>query len=233
MKITIIYGTPRKKNSSTYNIAQQFIKCLDDEDVITEFFLPTSMPNFCRGCSKCFIDYTDCPDYEYLNPILEAIMDSDLLIFTAPVYVYHVPGQVKAFLDHFGYQWMAHQPRQEMFSKQALIISTAAGSGTRSTINDIKDSMNFWGIARTYTFGGNTHSVDWNSVDEKRKIKFEKKINKLARTIKAKSVNVKPCFKVKFLFYILRFIHKYFRFSEDNFKYWKSFGWLNRKRPWK
>ncbi|MGB5823610.1 MAG: NAD(P)H-dependent oxidoreductase, partial [Proteocatella sp.] len=233
MKITIIYGTSRKTKSSTYNIAQQFIKCLSDGDVITEFFLPKSMPNFCHGCWKCFTDYTKCPDYEYLSPIVEAMLSSDLLIFTAPVYVYHVPGQVKAFLDHFGYQWMAHQPRKEMFSKQVLLISTAAGAGTKSALKDLEDSMDFWGIAKTYKFGRNTHGADWDSVEIKRKVKFEKEVIKLARIIKNKSVNVKPSLKIKVLFYAMRFMQKKFKFNQADVKYWESLGWLDKKRPWK
>ena len=41
---------------------------------------------------------------------------------------------------------MVHRPNGKMFTKQALIITTAAGGGMRSTIRDIKDSMNFWGV---------------------------------------------------------------------------------------
>jgi len=232
MKITVIYGTIRKSKSSTYNIAQQFIKYLSEGDIVTEFFLPKCMPNFCRGCWLCFTDYTKCPDYEYLQPMVEAMLDADLLIFTAPVYVYHVPGQVKAFLDHFGYQWMVHQPRKEMFSKQALLISTAAGAGTKSTLKDLKDSMFFWGIAHTYTFGRNTHSVDWDSIDEKKKLKFEKEIIRLATKIKAKSSNVKPCVKVKALFYLMRFMNKKSKFTQADHRHWEEHGWLEKKRPW-
>ena len=87
------------------------------------------MPNFCRGCYQCFTDHTKCPDFAYIKPIADAMREADLLIFTALVYVYHVPGQVKAFLDHFGYRWMPHQPGGDMFKKQALLISTAAGAG--------------------------------------------------------------------------------------------------------
>lgn len=232
MKITVIYGTPRKAKSSTYNIAQQFINYLSEGDTVTEYFLPKCMPNFCRGCWQCFTDHTKCRDYEYLHPIVESMLDADLLIFTAPVYVYHVPGQVKAFLDHFGYQWMPHQPRKEMFSKQALLISTAAGAGTKSTLKDLKDSMTFWGIAHTYTFGRNTHSADWDSVEEKKKLNFKKEIIKLSTKIKAESVNVKPCLKVKGLFYAMRFMQKKFKFNQTDFKYWKEHGWFEKKRPW-
>ena len=232
MKITVIYGTQRKTKSSTYNIAQQFIEYLSENDSVTEFFLPESIPNYCRGCWKCFTDYTKCPDYEYLNPITESMINSDLLIFTAPVYVYHVPGQVKVFLDHFAYQWMPHRPRKEMFSKQALIISTAAGAGTKSTIKDLKDSMNYWGIANTYGFGRNIHSSDWDSVDEKMKLKFGKEVIKLARKIKGKSNNVKPCLKVRLLFYSMRYMQMKLTFNQVDFDYWESQGWLEKKRPW-
>lgn len=232
MKIAVIYGTSRKAKSSTYNIAQQFIKCLSEGEAVTEFFLPQCMPNFCRGCWQCFTDHTKCSDYGYLRPIVEAMLDADLIIFTAPVYVYHVPGQVKAFLDHFGYQWMPHQPRKEMFSKQALLISTAAGAGTKSALKDLKDSMTFWGIAKTYTFGRNIHAADWDGVAEKMKLKLEKDIIRLSAKIKAESGNVKPSLKVKGLFYVMRLMQKKFKFNEADVKHWESHGWLEKERPW-
>ncbi len=232
MKITVLYGTQRKEKSSTYNIAQQFIKELSEPDEITEFFLPKSMPNFCRGCWQCFTDNTKCPDYAYLKPMIESMREAELLIFTAPVYVYHVPGQVKAFLDHFGYRWMPHQPMREMFHKQALLISTAAGAGTKSALKDLKDSMNFWGIARVYTFGRNVNAADWDTVSSKKKSQFQTDIKKISKKIKEESKNIKPSFKVKGLFYAMRFMQKKFHFNPEDVRYWEEQGWLAEKRPW-
>lgn len=232
MKITIIYGTQRKSKSSTYHIAQKFIKQLSMGDTVDEYFLPRDMPNFCRGCWKCFTDYTTCPDYNYLKPITDSMREADLLIFTAPVYVYHVPGQMKAFLDHFGYRWMVHQPAAEMFKKQALIISTAAGAGTKSTLKDLKDSMKFWGIARTHTFGKIVHAADWGGIDEKRKLQIEKDIEKLANKIKGISTHVKPSLKVKSLFYTMRFMQKKLELNATDVSYWKKQGWFGKQRPW-
>ncbi|WP_367565758.1 flavodoxin family protein [Lacrimispora sp.] len=232
MKITVIYATQRKLKSSTYNIAQRFIRQLSDGDIVTEFFLPKDMPNFCIGCWNCFTDFKKCPDYPYLEPIVESILGADMLIFTAPVYVYHVPGQLKAFLDHFGYQWMAHQPRKEMFGKQALLISTAAGAGTKSTLKDLKDSMTFWGIARIYTFGRNVYASDWDTVDDKKKLKLQREIDKLSVKIKAGSENIKPSLKIKVLFYAMRFMHKKFRFNPSDVRHWEEQGWLEKERPW-
>jgi multimeric flavodoxin WrbA len=232
MKITAVYGTSRKAKSSTYHIAQQFIARLSEGDAVQEFFLPLDLPQFCRGCGECFTDYTKCPDHAYVRPMMEAMNDADLLVLTAPVFVYHVPGQVKAFLDHFAFRWMVHQPQQEMFSKQALLISTAAGAGTRSTLKDLKDSLDYWGVAKVYTFGRNVRAVDWNHVDGRRKAAFERDIAQLAAKIKRDSTHVRPRLKVKALFHVMRFMQKRYGFNEADVRHWESRGWLGKQRPW-
>ena len=75
------------------------------------------------------------------------------MIFTSPVYVYHCTGAMKSFLDHYGWRWMVHRPEEKIFSKQAVILSTAAGAGMKSANKDIKDSMFFWGIAESIPMG--------------------------------------------------------------------------------
>lgn len=231
MKVAVIYGTERK--GSTYNIAQQFLHglCNNKKD-IKEFFLPKDQPNFCRGCFQCFTDNTKCPDYQYIEPILKAMEEADLIVFTSPVYVYHVTGQMKAFLDHFGFQWMAHQPNETMFKKQALIISTAAGAGTKSTMKDILDSMWFWGIAKTYKYGVNVAAGNWSGVSNKKKIEIQKKVEKLVVKIKKESGHVTPNLKVKGLFYVMRFMQKKFGFNKPDVDYWENHGWLGKVRPW-
>ncbi|MBM7871260.1 multimeric flavodoxin WrbA [Clostridium pascui] len=232
MRVLVIYGTQRK--GSTYHITQRFLeKLCDGENDIKEFFLPKDSPNFCRGCFQCFTDNAKCPDYQYIKRILESMQEAELIIFTSPVYVYHVTGQMKAFLDHFGFQWMAHQPNETMFRKQALIISTAAGAGTKSTMKDIVDSFNFWGVARIHKYGVNVAAIDWDQVSNKKKIQIQNKVEKLAVKIKGKSKKVTPSLKVKGLFYIMRFMQRKFRFNEPDVKHWESHGWLGKKRPWK
>lgn len=233
MKITAIYGTQRMAKSSTYNIAQQFIKHLSAGDTVTEFFLPKDMPNFCRGCWQCFTDHTKCPDFAYLKPIIDSMEEADLLIFTAPVYVYHVPGQVKAFLDHFGYRWMPHRPNGSMFKKQALLIATAAGAGTKSTLKDLKDSMVYWGVARTHTFGKNIRAADWDGVNQKMKQEIQQEVEKRAAKIKALGEHVTPSLKVKALFYAMRAMQKQLHYNPVDTAYWEKQGWTDKKRPWR
>ena len=130
MKIVIIHGQNHK--GSTYLIARELAEKIGGE--IEEFFLPRDFDKPCAGCWTCFrTDLTQCPHYEKLRPIVEAIDAADVLILASPVYVYHATGQMMAFLDHFGTRWLVHRPEPAYFRKQAVVISTAAGGGMKST----------------------------------------------------------------------------------------------------
>lgn len=172
MKITIIHGQNHK--GSTYHIAKMLAEKLEGE--ITEIFLPRDFDSFCVGCTNCFgKTETLCPHYEKLKPLTEAIDEADVLILASPVYVYHVTGAMKAFLDHYGYRWMVHRPEEKMFRKQAVCISTAAGAGVKSTNKDMAHSTFFWGVAKTYQYGVAVREVAWARVDDKIKKSVEKK----------------------------------------------------------
>ena len=114
MNITLIRSNKRK-NSTTYNSAEYLISKLENVDKVYEFTLPEDMPHICCGCYECIKgDEEKCGGYKYLKPILDAFDDSSLIIFCSPVYVGHIPGQIKSFLDHFGYRWLVHRPDFKM-----------------------------------------------------------------------------------------------------------------------
>ena len=190
-----------------------------------------------------------CPHYEKLAPITKAIDEADVIILESPVYVYHVTGSMKAFLDHYGGRWLVHRPEEAMFTKQAVCISTAAGAGTKSTNKDMADSTFFWGVGKTYRYGIAIHSTSWNTVPQEKK----EKIDLLGITIS----KCNP--------YSLEYIAAYCRFNDkydiplgyayngmntddghylrqtldtisDNkadASYWQQKGWTKKVCPWK
>lgn len=191
------------------------------------------MPHFCRGCSQCFMKGEEyCPDFEKVDKIKTAMEKADLLIFSSPVYVFHTTGQMKTLLDHFGYQWMVHRPNKTMFNKMALIISTAAGGGMKSTNKDISDSLTFWGVGKIFKYGKGVAAINWDGVSNKKKVSIYKDIDKLSAKILNTSVNVTPNFKIKALFYAMRIAQKKGGFNKKDFEYWKKQGWLEDARPW-
>jgi len=230
MKTLVIYGSLRKQN--TYHITQHFLEAIDSE--IEEVFLPTALPKFCIGCGQCFLEGEElCPHREYVQPLEEKLLWADLIIITSPVYVLNVTGQVKTFLDHFAYMFLIHRPRPEMFTKQALIISTTAGAGTNKAINTIKDSLRYWGIGHIESFGTAVFATRWDDISEKRKGKIKQVLQKKAKEIQNRVGNVTPQLKTKKLFYQTRFLYrKHFLPLPKDVAYWQEHDWIKSKKPW-
>ena len=57
-----------------------------------------------------------------------------------------------------------HRPDLSLMCKQALIITTAAGGGMKSTVRDLRDSMNYWGVGRTHVITQAVWGYDWSSL---------------------------------------------------------------------
>ena len=230
MKIAMIHGQNHK--GSTYPIGAMLAEKLGGE--VTEFFLPRDFGEFCVGCNSCFMKAAEkCPHYEKLVPINKALKEADVIIFTSPVYVYHVTGPMKAWLDHYGHQWMVHRPDEGMFTKQAVCISTAAGKGTKSTNQDMADSLWWWGVGKIYKYGENIHAVSYKTISEKMIQKIDKATTALAAKIKANVGHVKPGLKTRMFFNVMAKVQRGGGRVGADADYWKAKGWTEGKRPWK
>ncbi len=233
MKITVLYATNRRQRSTTYQLAQTAIAKLSDGDEVFEFQLLDHVHHFCSGCFLCIEGKPErCRAYHDLAPIKKAMKESDLIIFAVPVYVYHVPGQVKTFLDHLAYEWMMHRPDELMFKKRALIICTAAGGGTKSTVQDVKHSLEYLGISRIYDFQKAVYAMNWSDIPESKQKAYQEEITALCDKIVREQHHNKPSLVVKKYFYLFRMLHKKGKFTESDTNYWREKGWLEKVRPW-
>lgn len=229
MKIVIIHG--QSHEGSTCHIARELAGKLKGS--VKEFFLPRDFDCICTGCTACFKkDEKLCPHYEKLKPLTGAVDKADVIILASPVYVYHVTGAMKNFLDHYGYRWMIHRPEESMFRKQAVCISTAAGGGTKSACADMADSMFFWGVGRIYKIGINVRSTSWRDVKPEKRALIDRKTSEAAEKIRRNYGRVKPSLKTRLLFEFVRKLIKRGLTEEDRV-YWQKQGWMDNKRPWK
>ena len=81
---------------------------------------------------------------------------------------------MKAFIDLTFTYWMSHKPRASMFSKKAVVISTAAGAGAGSAIKDITNTLLYWGVPYVKSYGKAIQATDWEHI----KPELKEKINK-------------------------------------------------------
>ena len=235
LKIVIINGSPRKGN--TYKATKLFadeMKRYGDIEY-TKFFLPKDLPEFCMGCISCFENGEQtCPHSEYTLPILESLLIADAIIFTTPVYVLQSSGAVKSFLDHFGFMFIVHRARPEMFSKKAFIISTTAGAGTKQAMKTISTSLKYWGVNRVYSIGFPLHEVSWDKMKPKRMEKFERKIQSSAKRFYREVSSGKkhaPYLMTRLMFYFIRTLIKGYDNTNSlalDKKYWEEQNWFSK-----
>ena len=167
MKIVLIHG--QNHRGSSYTIGRKIADKINIEKEITEFFLPNDLNHFCIGCYNCIDDDSKCPFYAEKQRIMSAVEQADLLIFTTPTYCMRASAPMKSFIDLTFTYWMAHRPRECMFSKKAVVVSTAAGVGTGSAIKDITTALGYWGISDITKYGVSIQAMNWDMVSEKNK----------------------------------------------------------------
>lgn len=120
-----------------------------------------------------------------------------------------------------------------MFTKRAIVVSTAAGSGTKTAIKDITDTLFYWGVPYILSYGISVQAMGWNGVAEQKKQKIDKDTTKIAAKI-LKKKHVKAGIKTKALFMMMRMMQKMGWGSGDAEKaYWEQNGWIGKERPWK
>ena len=203
-----------------------------DNGNIVEFFLPRDLNHFCIGCYKCIEDVTACPFFEEKNRIMSEVESADILIFTSPTYCLRESGPMKSFLDLTFNYWMSHRPRQCMFSKKAIVISTCAGSGANKTVEAISEALFYWGVPYILKYGIGVQAMSWDGISDKKKQKIDKDTTKIARKVVAKK-NVRVGVKTRGLFALMRMMQKAnFGSGEADREYWEEQGWLDKKRPW-
>jgi multimeric flavodoxin WrbA len=234
VKIVIINGTGVK--GCTYHIKEIFLNAVKNGNEINEFTLPKELPEFCCGCKNCFFKGEDtCPHAAYTLPIWDTIMQSDLIVFTYPVYALRAPGSIKALLDHFCVHWIVHRPKEEMFSKRAVILTNSIGAPNGSAQKDVATSFSWFGVSDIKKLGfGLMEDVYWDKISEERRTKMQKKVERFAR--KCLKPIIKGSFKVKAFFILSRVMHQSGYKKElaqekvpllDN-QYWAQKGWIKR-----
>lgn len=229
MKITLIHGQNHK--GSTYNISRILAEQFKDSE-IQEFFLPKDLEHFCLGCYQCIKDESKCPFYTEKKRITDAIESAELLIFTTPTYCMRASAPMKSFFDLTFTYWMPHKPRKCMFSKKAVVITTAAGNGMKSALKDITNTLFYWGVPYVKSYGIAVQAMNWDQVSSDKKDKIKADMVKMSAHLQNKKVRVG--IKTKFMFGMMRMMQlNGWGADESEKEYWQKLGWLDKARPWK
>ena len=101
MKILVFNGSPKRDKSDTMHITRAFLNGMkeSEEQDIHEVNIIDMHINYCSGCFSCMRNGGSCIYDDDMKEILRRIPESDLLIFSFPLYAYGMPAPMKAMVD--------------------------------------------------------------------------------------------------------------------------------------
>ncbi len=101
MKILVFNGSPKRDKSDTMHITRAFLDGMSEaaQQDIHIINVIDSHIEYCTGCFTCMKNGGNCIHGDDMKEILEEILESDLLIFSYPLYAYGMPAQLKVLID--------------------------------------------------------------------------------------------------------------------------------------
>ena len=101
MKILVLNGSPKRDKSDTMHMTRSFLTGMNDirkNDVQIIDVIDKTI-EYCTGCFKCMKNGGKCIHSDDMHDILNEILQSDILIFSFPLYCYGMPAPLKALMD--------------------------------------------------------------------------------------------------------------------------------------
>ena len=101
MKILVINGSPKRDKSDVMHITRAFLEGMQQagEHQIQVIHAVEQNVKYCTGCFSCMNNGGHCIHDDDMRGILEDILQSDLLLFSFPLYCYGMPAPLKAIID--------------------------------------------------------------------------------------------------------------------------------------
>jgi multimeric flavodoxin WrbA len=97
-KVLIVSASPRKNGNSDL-LSQQFEKgAREAGNNVEVIYLRDYEIRYCLGCHAC-VKLGKCVQKDDFNTLMPKMMDSDVIVFSSPIYFYSLTGQMKTFID--------------------------------------------------------------------------------------------------------------------------------------
>ena len=101
MKILVLNGSPKRDKSDTMHLTRAFLDGMRDagEQQVHTIHVIDKRIEPCTGCFACMHNGGTCVHDDDMRAILSKILESDVLLFSFPLYCYGMPAPLKALID--------------------------------------------------------------------------------------------------------------------------------------
>lgn len=147
--IVAFHGSPRE-NGNTRALLDSFLEGVHKNTSMVEVIEPHQLHlESCHGCLRCNLLRRCSITGDQWQELSQKILDSDILVFAAPVYFHHLPGPMKIMLDKFRSfnhvqiteTGLIHTPWQEW--KKDFVLLLTMGSPDPTNADPVVDLFKF------------------------------------------------------------------------------------------
>ncbi len=218
MKVLLISSSPHKEKSSTFLLAREVLRGLEEEGISCEtLHLDDLKVFFCKHCEACHKNILHCSLSDDVHAILQKMLDADGIILASPNYINQVTASMKALFDR-----SAHFIHCKRLLGKYVAGVVSSGSGQN---NEVLDYIRFYGHTCGAQYSGGVSSLQQFGQDKKKEaFRLGKK---LASDIKEKKLypeQVKIIEQGKQRFAQIIKLRK--DEWQEEYKYWAERGWL-------
>lgn len=162
-KVLIFNGSPRKKGN-TATLIKECVRGINDSGKEVEIFSLHYMTiNSCQFCDWCIHNNAlSCVQKDDMKELYPKLLESDVLIFAAPIFWFNVSAQLKLFIDRL-YAFHGKGGFALTQKKIGTILvygdSNAESSGVNNAIGMMKDLIQYMKSEDIGIVHGTAHKI--------------------------------------------------------------------------
>ena len=138
MKKVLIISTSLRNNANSEILAHEVEKGAKEAGHDVEFItLKDKKLEFCKGCMACQ-KLGKCVINDDANAITEKIKNSEVIVWTTPVYYYEMSGQMKTMIDRANSLYVSKYNIKDVY-----VISTSADA-SEDVVHRVISALHGW-----------------------------------------------------------------------------------------
>ncbi len=132
MQALFISSSPHREKSSTFLLAKEVLRSLNEEGVSSEILhLDNFKVFFCKHCEACHKKILKCSLNDDVGMILQKMLKADAILLASPNYINQVTASMKALFDR-----SAHFIHCKRLSGKYIAAVVSSGSGQNQEVLD-------------------------------------------------------------------------------------------------
>ena len=138
MNILVLNGSPRGTRSNTFKVTNAFLEGVNSssENIVNLVHITKKKIEHCLGCFNCWKKTPGtCVIDDDMSELIKLYINSDIIVWSFPLYYFGMPSKIKAFLDRLlptslpainikENQECGHPSRYDLSHQNHVLIST-------------------------------------------------------------------------------------------------------------